>query len=101
MAKPMIVDGIHFPTKTAARTYVQQNIHSVYSDFQHLSREHLSFMIDLLRFHKDGANKIGVGIATMWIGPDNFGSNINTRCFWFERIDGTVDDFSFHKCIAQ
>ncbi|KAJ0629037.1 putative DNA-directed RNA polymerase [Helianthus annuus] len=50
-----------------------------------------------LFFHPRRDEKIGIGLFEIKVGHNiNHG---NTRCFVVERVDGTTEDFSYHKCI--
>ncbi|KAI3501223.1 hypothetical protein L1887_29087 [Cichorium endivia] len=50
-----------------------------------------------LLLHPRSDEKIGVGPYEIKVGQHSkYG---NTRCFILERVDGTAEDFSYHKCI--
>ncbi|PWA96741.1 nuclear RNA polymerase D1A [Artemisia annua] len=50
-----------------------------------------------LFFHPRRDEKIGIGLYEIKIGHNLYHGN--TRCFMVERLDGTTEDFSYHKCI--
>ncbi|XP_076942896.1 protein DCL, chloroplastic-like [Bidens hawaiensis] len=50
-----------------------------------------------LFFHPRRDEKIGVGIHEIKVGHHS--SHENARCFVVQRVDGTIEDFSYHKCI--
>ncbi|XP_076951920.1 DNA-directed RNA polymerase IV subunit 1-like isoform X1 [Bidens hawaiensis] len=50
-----------------------------------------------LFFHPRREEKIGIGLYEIKVG--HHADHGNTRCFVVERIDGTTEDFSYHKCI--
>ncbi|GJW24480.1 DNA-directed RNA polymerase IV subunit 1 isoform X1 [Tanacetum coccineum] len=50
-----------------------------------------------LFFHPRRDEKIGIGLYEIKIGHNLY--HENTRCFMVERVDGTTEDFSYHKCI--
>ncbi|KAL9258096.1 DNA-directed RNA polymerase IV subunit 1-like protein [Drosera capensis] len=57
-----------------------------------------------LQFHPRRAEKIGAGFmsikASMRINyVGNHPKHQDTRCFMLERTDGTLEDFSYHKCL--
>lgn len=51
----------------------------------------------LLSRHKDSVAKVGCGVRAFVIMLSAEG----TICFGVKRVDGTVEDFSFHRCIKQ
>ncbi|XP_035820088.1 protein DCL, chloroplastic-like [Zea mays] len=56
-----------------------------------------SQLIEALKFHSRGAEKIGVGVREIKIGLNP--SHPGTRCFILLRNDDTTEDFSYHKCV--
>ncbi|KAL8253727.1 hypothetical protein R6Q59_031948 [Mikania micrantha] len=50
-----------------------------------------------LFFHPRREEKIGMGLYEIKVGHHS--NHGNTRCFVVERVDGTTEDFSYHKCI--
>ncbi|XP_059661700.1 DNA-directed RNA polymerase IV subunit 1 [Cornus florida] len=50
-----------------------------------------------LYFHPRRIEKIGTGFQEIKIGYHS--KHENTRCFLLVRTDGTVEDFSYHKCV--
>ncbi len=90
------IDGMEFKSKKAVREYVKTNIHSQYPDHQPLSEDHFRFMVDLLKHHPWADQKFGEGIQKIWVAPETI---YNTRCFWLERTDGSITDFSFYECL--
>ena len=64
-----------------------------------LSKEAQAFVLDLLKFHANPAEKEGAGVKAVKVGcnpefPD-------TSCFVIVRVDGTEVDFSYIKCIGN
>ncbi|KAK1586944.1 hypothetical protein Q3G72_007867 [Acer saccharum] len=51
-----------------------------------------------LYFHPRSAEKIGAGPQKIKV--TNHPEYQSTRCFSVERADGTIEDFSYHKCVA-
>jgi ribosomal protein L24E len=51
----------------------------------------------VLRYHPFCTEKIGCGVH--YIKVDHHDSHSKSRCFFVVRTDGTVCDFSYHKCI--
>ncbi|XP_044436912.1 protein DCL homolog, chloroplastic-like [Triticum aestivum] len=56
-----------------------------------------SRVIEALRFHPRGHEKIGAGIRDIKIG--HHPSHPGTRCFILVRNDGTSEDVSYKKCV--
>ncbi|WVZ86784.1 hypothetical protein U9M48_033517, partial [Paspalum notatum var. saurae] len=56
-----------------------------------------SKLIEALRFHPRGGEKIGVGVREIKIGLNS--NHPGTRCFILLRKDETTEDFSYHKCV--
>lgn len=52
------------------------------------------FILLCLAKHAESADKIGCGVAHIYIDHALYGQ----RCFYIERMDGTKIDFSIHKC---
>lgn len=91
------INGIQFNSKTSLIEYIRSQIYREYKNYENLSNDHLSFMVDLLRYHDHGDQKVGIGVRRMWIQPNG---KYHTPSFWLERIDGTETDFSFHQCVS-
>lgn len=53
-----------------------------------------AILLDLLSHHPIAKEKIGVGVKSFWWKP-----NINALVPFLERTDGSVDDFSYVKCV--
>lgn len=54
-------------------------------------------LIDLLKKgHSDAGKKIGEGIQAFQV---RYHPSWKSKCFFLLRIDGSVDDFSFRKCV--
>ena len=55
-----------------------------------------AFLHDLLEMHRQRDEKVGCGIARFYVDTNEY----KNKCFWFLRIDGTRDFFSFKVCIT-
>ncbi|XP_024518933.1 uncharacterized protein LOC9651091 isoform X3 [Selaginella moellendorffii] len=54
---------------------------------------------EVLRFHPRAAEKIGCGVASIMI---NYHPDYNrSRCFMINRLDESVCDFSYRKCMLE
>ncbi|XP_057977974.1 DNA-directed RNA polymerase IV subunit 1 isoform X2 [Malania oleifera] len=62
-----------------------------------LSEMDKSTLMMALYFHPQRDDKIGIGAQDVKIGYHS--EHQNARCFLLVRTDGTVEDFSYHKCV--
>jgi len=83
--------------KKQTKDYIRENIVNKYEEYQNLSKEDLDFMMDVLFTHEHAKEKIGCGVARMWLEKTEYGN----KCFWLERADKTKTDFSFLKCFSK
>ncbi|CAI5942587.1 unnamed protein product [Closterium sp. NIES-65] len=58
--------------------------------------EHMVLLDLLKKGHSDPTSKVGAGIRSFQIRPH---PEFHSRCFFLVRSDGTVDDFSYRKCV--
>ncbi|KAE9606928.1 putative DNA-directed RNA polymerase [Lupinus albus] len=77
--------------------YASSSILNNYSIDQQLSDRDLSTMLRVLHFHPHKDKKFGTGPQCIKVGQHPIYKD--TRCFFIERTDGTVEDFSYRKCI--
>ncbi|XP_019421599.1 PREDICTED: DNA-directed RNA polymerase IV subunit 1-like isoform X1 [Lupinus angustifolius] len=78
-------------------TYASSSILNNYLIDQQLSDRDLSTMLRVLHFHPHKDKKFGTGPQCIKVGQHPIYKD--TRCFFIERTDGTVEDFSYRKCI--
>ncbi|XP_074331171.1 DNA-directed RNA polymerase IV subunit 1 isoform X2 [Apium graveolens] len=64
---------------------------------QQLSELDEGIVVAALLFHPRSSEKIGSGLKEIKIGLSAKSST--SRCFLLERTDGSIEDFSYHKCI--
>ncbi|KAF8412332.1 hypothetical protein HHK36_000294 [Tetracentron sinense] len=62
-----------------------------------LSEADKSFLMTALYFHPHRKEKIGSGLQDIKVGYHS--EYQNSRCFLLVRTDGTIEDFSYHKCV--
>ncbi|CAI7761250.1 unnamed protein product [Closterium sp. NIES-53] len=60
--------------------------------------EHMVLLDLLKKGHSDPTSKVGAGIRSFQIRPH---PEFHSRCFFLVRSDGTVDDFSYRKCVES
>ncbi|CAL5015352.1 unnamed protein product [Urochloa decumbens] len=90
-----------------AKVGVWDNIIDMRTSLQKILREYplngrvmdpdKSQLVEALKFHPKGAEKIGVGVREIKIGLNP--SHPSTRCFILLRKDDTSEDFSYNKCV--
>ncbi|HPJ83929.1 MAG TPA: DCL family protein [Methanothrix sp.] len=74
-----------------------RNILNNYDMGATISREDQEFLTSALRLRgSEGEQKIGCGIKRIYIGSDGYAK----RCFYLERNDGSITDFSYLKCFS-
>ncbi|KAE9613175.1 putative DNA-directed RNA polymerase [Lupinus albus] len=78
-------------------TYASRSILNNYLIDQQLSDRDLSTMLRVLHFHPHKDEKFGAGPQGIKVGHHPIYKD--TRCFFIERTDGSVEDFSYRKCI--
>ncbi|KAM0862551.1 hypothetical protein ACQ4PT_045199 [Festuca glaucescens] len=76
-----------------------QNMLIEYKLNEYVTELDKSRIIEALRFHPRGHEKIGAGIRDIKIG--HHPSHPGTRCFLLVRDDNTTEDFSYRKCVQE
>lgn len=61
-----------------------------------VSQVELPTLISILSQHSEWEEKVGVGLKSISIGAGQYG----TKCFYINRIDGTMEDISFRHAIS-
>ncbi|CAA2957319.1 DNA-directed RNA polymerase IV subunit 1 isoform X1 [Olea europaea subsp. europaea] len=77
---------------------LQRILHEYPIDHQ-LTGEDKSAAMRALQFHPRFKEKIGIGAMEIKVGRHP--KHVESRCFLLVRTDGTVEDFSYHKCIHR
>jgi|KBSMisStaDraftv2_1062788.scaffolds.fasta_scaffold2098083_2 hypothetical protein len=62
-----------------------------------VSGEDAQDLAELIKRHKDVAEKVGKGMRAFKIIKDEY----KGRCFGIERVDGTIVDFSYIRCVTM
>jgi hypothetical protein len=94
-SKPIKLGRLSFATQQAALAHYQEILHRV-RVFEAFQGNDLADAIALLMNHPSAVEKIGPGIKQLYVGLSKYGE----RCFHVKRIDGSMEDFSYRKCIA-
>lgn len=64
-----------------------------------LSDEEQNFVMEVLMMHPRKEEKIGKGVSNIYVW---WNKKIGTvRSFWIKRIDGSICDFSYLKCLGE
>lgn len=96
--KTVAIDGMAFPTVGAFKAYVQKMLTDLPQGVVIEEPQH-SFLCQLVRRHREAADKIGLGIKYFKVLTNtNYGGK--NRCFYLFRVDGTHTDFSYQKCMS-
>jgi len=96
--KTQILDK-EFGTQKELKEYVQKILYSC-EPKQPLSSDDFQFMRALLNNHPDAYEKIGDGIESIWV-QENIVNRGKSTGFWFQRVDGSIDNFSYKVCIEN
>lgn len=99
MAKaiPVNLPSIQFKKKKDAEDFFR-SIRDRYLNGVTIAGMDFQYLWELLQFHPDAEEKIGVGVRRFYCDKSDEG----TRCFFIERINGTDIDFSYQwiiRCI--
>ena len=87
-----------FKTNKEAWEFIHTILYS-YEINKPLENENLIFISDLLNLHPEAKNKIGTGIKSIII--ENEKRFNKTKHFSVIRLDNTIADFSFEKCLSS
>lgn len=87
----------NFETKKAAEEFTRRILNNCPIG-SHLTGEELTFIYSLLENHPEAENKIGVGIKSIAVNLEERFKK--TKCFIITRVDDTITDFSFYKCLT-
>lgn len=85
-----------FPSKAQAREYCSRLLNE-YALGVAVSADDFRFLHHLLERHGGAEQKIGCGVSSFEVQPDDFGH----RCFWLTRVDGSRTYFSYRWCLDQ
>ncbi len=89
--------GMTFDAKTRVSEYVKGVLSSTPFE-QALTGVEFLVLRDLLNWHPDAEQKIGVGIERIEVRRNETHAK-NARGFWLVRSDGSETDFSYLKCL--
>jgi len=88
-------NGVEFNRKEDVTIFVRKILYK-YEDYEFINQKDFEFLYDLLKKgHYNSDNKIGCGVAGIFIKNNNYGN----RCFFLKRLDGSEEHYSFVKCI--
>ncbi|PIA54622.1 hypothetical protein AQUCO_00900884v1 [Aquilegia coerulea] len=78
-------------------TILRDILHKRYSIDDSVSEEDKVLLMQVLHFHPKSTEKMGTGIQDIKVGRHP--EHPKTRCFLIIRNDGSVEDFSYIKCV--
>ncbi|KAI3841938.1 hypothetical protein MKW92_049444 [Papaver armeniacum] len=78
--------------------FTLQNILYKYPVGHSLNEGEKSTMLCALSYHPRGNEKVGSGLSEIKVG---YHPKYNSRCFNVVRTDGSVEDFSYRKCVFE
>ncbi|OIT32550.1 PREDICTED: protein DCL, chloroplastic-like [Nicotiana attenuata] len=93
---PASVGPKNFGSSVEMFDYFYKLLHSWSPNLNLNKYEHLVLLDLLKKGHLEPERKIGTGIRAFQI---RFHPQFKSRCFFVIREDGSVDDFSFRKCV--
>jgi hypothetical protein len=89
------IGGIAFKNKTEVRKHYSTVINA-HERGHTLDGQDLAFVADLLKRHRSYGEKAGAGVARFYVTRH---AVYGTKKIEFERVDGTIDDFSINYCL--
>lgn len=92
-AKPVEIGGIKFNKKGDALNFMKDMLNK-YAPEEKVDENDSKFLSSAILKHPEFEKKIGVGIKLFFVRRADYG----TKCFWLERVDGTVVNFSYKYC---
>ncbi|XP_055831955.1 protein EMBRYO DEFECTIVE 514-like [Solanum dulcamara] len=93
---PVSVGPKHFGSSVEMFDYFHKLLHSWSTNLNLNKYEHIVLLDLLKKGHLEPDRKIGTGIRAFQI---RFHPHFKSRCYFVIREDGSVDDFSFRKCV--
>jgi len=91
---PVDIGNHSWPTQKEAREFYQILLNK-YIPPSSLSGEDYEEVYALLQNHPNAEQKLEGGIVGIWVATDGY----NGQCFHIERPDGTLENFSYIKCV--
>lgn len=92
------IAGLDFKSKEAARG-VAKEILSRYRAGDRVTGSDGRFMIEFLKTHSTAGQKIGAGIAYIYVANNDM--PWPSKGFYVMRVDGTFTDFSYRECLKD
>jgi hypothetical protein len=90
----VFIGNHEFDTKKDAKAYFTEILNRTELNSK-LSGDDFNDIKELLETHPNSSEKIGVGIAELYVANTSY----QGKCFHLKRIDGSSDNFGIHKCI--
>jgi hypothetical protein len=96
VAKPVQIGERYFPRLGDAKDFFKEML-GRYSLGDSVSESDSVDLMALLSRHRDYLGKVGVGVDGFIILFSEYGN----KCFGVVRVDGSVEDFTYLRCIDQ
>eukprot|EP00252_Welwitschia_mirabilis_P025294 TRINITY_DN783_c0_g1_i1.p1 TRINITY_DN783_c0_g1~~TRINITY_DN783_c0_g1_i1.p1 ORF type:complete len:235 (+),score=67.36 TRINITY_DN783_c0_g1_i1:141-845(+) len=93
---PVTLGPKTFNTSTEMVDYFHKLLHSWPVDLNLNMYEQMVLKDLLVKGHRDAVKKIGPGVRAFQV---RINPEYDSKCFYFTRIDGVMDDFSYRKCV--
>lgn len=90
------IGSLSFASKQEGILFFRRML-SRYADGEDVSEADSAHLRSLLGHHSETQNKVGAGVRRFYRNRTTHG----TSCFWFERLDGSIDTFSFAHCFKS
>ncbi len=95
LGDPESLNYREFPTKKEAILFFRAMLKR-YRNGDTIDEQDSTYLLNLLERHEDAEGKIGCGMKRFFRKLSVDG----TPCFWLERTDGTLTDFSYIDCVS-
>lgn len=94
-AIPVTIGDVRYVSGAAAQRIFSEML-GRYRPRENVNNVDAAFLRDLIKRHPHSAAKIGLGIADFEVRTKKHGA----KCFHIVRSDGTVEEFSYKRCIT-
>lgn len=91
----IMIGGMSFASREQAKAFCRAML-ARYEAPEMVIANDAYFLCDLIALHPDANGKIGVGINHFEVRLKRYGA----PCFNVVRLDGSVEEFSYKKCLG-
>lgn len=100
MTIPVHLPSKEFKNKKEATQFFSEMLNR-YNKGVDISAEDSGYLSEILEYHPNSQEKKGQGVKRFYKDDSPAPNSNSTECFYIERTDGTVTDFSVNKCIGN